>query len=85
MTADVAARHADYRRYRGVALDRRILDAFAVSWCSRGVAARIWPVAPHYYRAKGYRWYHLLPDGSPWVFFTMKFWKSALGFGKDAA
>lgn len=46
------------------------------SYCSRGVAvARYGDIAVMVFRAMGYKWYHILPDGAPTVFLKREFWR----------
>lgn len=40
----------------------RVLDRYGRSWCGRTVVTGTHPPAKVYFHAKGYRWYHILPD-----------------------
>ena len=62
---DTVARLRDYNRLKNVAYRKTLIDKMAISNCQRNVAIAIWgdKVNDHYYE-EGYRWYHVLPDGS---------------------
>ena len=80
MVLDVRARYHDFLYLQDMAFDERIAARFGHSWCGRGVCEYVWPEeATKYYYDHGYRWYHIVPDGFPFVFFRLDFWKSVLG------
>ena len=102
---DALSRHAEYRRVRRMlarhGFDARVFGAMASSRCQRDAAlcaageTGFLHEARSYYRARGYRWHHLLPDGwqrAPWMLLHPGFLKkSFLAFrhirsgGKDAS
>ena len=49
------------------------------SWCGRGVLETHVPIKKQHHYYRGYRWWHILPDGAPWVFLKKDFWKSSIG------
>jgi hypothetical protein len=78
--------HARYKEYLGLRNKKwcpRTARKLGKSWCGRGVALYIWPsrAKPFYYEL-GYRWWHILPDGAPIVFFKWKFWLKVFGLNK---
>lgn len=80
MILDVRARYKDYLRLKDTKFDTKIAEKFGRSWCGRGVCEYIWvEEAENYFYSKGYRWYHIFPDGFPGVFLRLDFWKSVVG------
>ena len=80
LCVDVYARWRDYRRFKYVEWSHKLGHYFKTSWCSRGVAGCIWGEdAKVFFHQNGYRWWHITPDGFPFVFFRLKFWKSMAG------
>lgn len=73
---DARARWREYRRYRDTGCPK-LRAKLMTSWCGRGVLAAAEP------NWSDPRPLHLLPDGSPWVFFKRRFWVSALGLSKE--
>lgn len=65
-----------YREGRGRALTSgALLRRAARSWCSRGVAIALWGnTARIYFRALGYKPWHILPDGFPFIYLRRSFW-----------
>ena len=66
---------------------RRVCGIFSASKCQReairvaGADLGIKTVLTVYYRERGYRWYHLIPDrvlNNPKVLFTRRYWKRTL-------
>lgn len=79
MTLDAYARYSDYKRFTHVDGSSQVYNYFRSSWCSRGVAEALWSSATRiFYKNKGYRWWHILPDGAPRIFFDLDFWKAVL-------
>lgn len=92
-TLDARARGSDYRYafnhlQRGRAPER-IAAIFRMSWCMRiacqAAAATVDPATARavseWYRAEGYRWYHVTPDGtftSQSPLFDALFWRITL-------
>lgn len=90
---DMRGRGLDFRNaHRHLTLGRdpaRVAKTYQYSWCGR-VACRAAAIAAgpghgeaviDYYRANGYRWYHIFPDNtftpnSP--FLTLRFWQITL-------
>lgn len=88
---DCALRLRDLKRLRAVARIFRVIHPIAgtrylqhvarrnrTSFCHRQVTVAVWPAAQRYYHARGYRWYHILPDGFPSVMLKLAWWRSFL-------
>lgn len=74
-TVDVVLCATSYMRSRGKPITAEILAHSRRSWCSRGIAVAVWgDVARIYFRALGYKSWHILPDGFPRVLLTRDFW-----------
>lgn len=82
LALDTRSRFLDYRRFKTRPFSKKLANELGKSWCGRGVAEAIWPAAKPYYKSQGYSFFHILPDGFPWVFFDIRFVKSILGIGK---
>ena len=95
--ADGVSRHREYRRIRSMFLkygfSERILKPLAQSRCQRDAALHAARETGHhelarsYFRALGYRWYHILPDTvvrNPFVFVCPTFLRSSFMPGKKA-
>lgn len=84
LSLDTVARYRDFCRLR-MARPRDFLDVklYAAyrrhSWCSRGICEAVFPESKYVFREWGYRSYHVLPDGFPFVFLKLRFWKSVIG------
>lgn len=73
---DARGRYRDYKYLSSFSyVNLRLIDYYGRSYCGRNVVNT---VSPHrgYYRAKGYRWYHFLPDGFPSVITKGNFWRN---------
>lgn len=80
MAFDVRSRYMDYKKFKDREWSDTMGRRFMKSFCSRGVAIGIWgDTAEEFFKAHGYKPYHILPDGFPQVFFKRKFWKSVFG------
>ena len=80
MIFDARARYKDYLYLEDKRFSEAMCARFGHSWCGRGVCEYVWPEeATKYYYDRGYRWYHVFPDGAPWSFFRLDFWKSVIG------
>lgn len=93
--ADGFCRHREYLRIKGILARRgfhpRVLAPVATSRCQRDAALAAarelghLPLARAHFRALGYRWWHLLPDGTtdnPLRFFEPAFLKATFLPGK---
>ena len=56
----------------------RDIKYFRSNLCRRYAAVQA-GMSPEIFRALGYRWYHILPDGFPMCFCKRGFWKTLLG------
>lgn len=83
MVIDIYGRGKCYLRLYSkphVAYNTKIWDYYGTSFCGRNVikSVCIYDVKEYYYK-KGYRWYHLFPDGTftkRMTLFRLSFWKS---------
>lgn len=95
--ADGFCRHREYLRIKDILARRgfhpRVLAPVAASRCQRDAALAAarelghLPLARAHFRALGYRWWHLLPDGTadnPLRFFEPAFLKATFLPGKAA-
>ena len=93
--ADGISRHREYRRikamFRKYGFSERILAPVARSRCQRDAALHAARETGHfesaraYFRALGYRWYHILPDlvvRNPFVFLSPAFLRGSFMPGK---
>ncbi len=93
--ADGLARHREYRRIKSQlarhGYNVRILQPLARSRCQRDAALQAaresgyFRQACAYYRALGYRWYHILPDRvlrNPLIFLSPDFLRASFLPGK---
>lgn len=65
--ADMRSRYAEYRKLVLKRFSNKRLKYMRTSACQRYAAIAASPsmrIASEYYRSLGYRWYHLLPDGT---------------------
>ncbi|WP_243547300.1 hypothetical protein [Pseudodesulfovibrio tunisiensis] len=96
--ADGISRHREYRRIKAMfaryGFNRRILAPVSASRCQRDAALLAAAETGHlahardYFRSRGYRWYHILPDSvcrNPLVFLSPSFIRSAFLPGKRRA
>ncbi|MDP2847575.1 MAG: hypothetical protein Q8O35_05210 [Humidesulfovibrio sp.] len=96
--ADGYCRHREYLRLKSVLIRRgfhpRLLGPVATSRCQRDAALAAarelghLPCARAHFHALGYRWYHLLPDGTvdnPMRFLDPAFLKTTFLPGKSTA
>ena len=93
--ADGVSRHREYRRikamFRRYGFSERILKPLARSRCQRDAALHAaretghFEAARSYFRALGYRWYHILPDlvvRNPLAFLSPVFLRNSFLPGK---
>lgn len=53
------------------------IDYLKTSWCGRGVGIALYgDDASRVYEAKGYRWYHIIPDDILRRVWTAEFWRN---------
>jgi hypothetical protein len=77
---DIRARYVDYRNYKDREWSPMAGKRFMRSFCSRGVARSIWGNdAVEFFKARGYKPYHIFPDEFPMVLFKKRLWKSVFG------
>lgn len=95
--ADGISRHREYRRIKAMLLkfgySERIFEPLASSRCQRDAAlfaadeVGLGENARAFYAARGYRWYHILPDSvmrNPLAFLKPSFLRSSFLPGKKA-
>lgn len=88
---DARSRYQDYKRAKDLFFENgfkpRIAHLFIHSKCQRDAvrvaACDLGLLKPleQYYRDKGYRWYHILPDfvfKRPWIVLTWRYWRKTL-------
>lgn len=72
---DARGRHRDFvylasQEY----LSTRLADFYGKSFCGRHVVTTISPFWRAYYKERGYRWFHICPQGFPLILFRPSFW-----------
>lgn len=85
MVFDTIARYKDYKAIVACTNPQKELVMVRycrTSWCTRTAAMAASPEAKVYYRARGYKWYHLLPDNFFKRAMTLRFWTSLTGLKK---
>lgn len=77
---DIGARYREYVILvnKGEPWSGRDIKYFRSSFCRRWAAVKA-GMSPEIFRALGYRWYHILPDGFPMCFAKRGFWMNLLG------
>lgn len=65
---DYRGRRNDFKyltemRSEGLQLNRKMMDRYGRTWCGRTVFVTVFPSSQLYYYSRGYRWFHVLPDG----------------------
>lgn len=79
MVLDISARCKEYIYLLETKDVRYAKKRMGASWCGRTAAVAAIPELRQYYIDKGYRWWHITPDGFPFVFLKWSFWKSVVG------
>ena len=88
---DARSRFQDYKKAKDLffknGFNPKIANLFIHSKCQRDAALvaagdlGVGPDLKRYYKKKGYRWYHILPDFTfkrPGIYFTITYWKATL-------
>ncbi len=82
-TLDTIARYRDLKRLQRRRLHKMDLKLMASSRCQRNACIAAHPAAKEYYRKLGFKWYHLLPQGTFTIkanpYLTLKFYKDLIG------
>ena len=82
MVLDIIARYKEYKELRDSGNHKHriaMLKHMSTSWCTRTAAKWAYPPARYYYKQRGYRYYHLLPDRFHKRILTLRFWKGLTG------
>lgn len=76
---DTYGRWRDYRYLaRFNYLTERLALFYGHSFCGRWVVICVEPRWRRMYRRKGYRWWHILPNGFPGILINRRFWRATL-------
>jgi len=81
---DVYARYKDYKRLKKCShISLKEIKMMARSNCQRNACKAVCKEAKQIYKDMGYRWYHILPDGT-WsirnnIYLKVSFYKNLLG------
>ena len=79
MVLDISARSKEYTYLTRTGDVRYAKRKMRASWCGRTAAVAAIPEMREWYYQKGYRWWHILPEGFPLVFLKPAFWKTVIG------
>ena len=80
---DAIARYKDFKRLEGTWVRKAQMKIMRHSMCQRNACIASCKEAKLFYKNLGYRWYHVLPDGTFTIkdnpYLKMKFYKNLLG------
>ena len=79
---DILARHKEYKELRNSSNHKHritMLRRMSTSWCTRTAAQWAYPPSRYFYKQRGYKFYHVLPDSFHKRVIRVNFWKDLMG------